>query len=223
MTAKKKAGEAGAATNGPGGGADVTPRPMILDQVMAAFDANLVRHAIVEAAPSVTYAAIARTDAMGDPLVRALFGLRMAPERIAALIQGKPAPEVVPPSISFAEVMDHPDGFKLLGEDPPYEVVSGLIGKLWQKDFGMRAFADADGFRSFAEPGYAKTVADFSVRPYGATRTLLSYESRTVTTDDEARRNFRRYWLALKPGIAYVMTTGLRLVKTEAERATKGA
>jgi hypothetical protein len=205
------------------GGVDVAARPMIIDRVLPVFDADLLRHTVVDAAPDVTFAAIARTDAMGDPLVRALFGLRMAPERIAARVQGKPAPEAMAPSLTFAEVFEHPEGFHLLGEDPPFEVISGLIGKLWQKDFGMRAFADADGFRDFAEPGYARTVADFSVRPYGESRTLLSYESRTATTDDEARRNFRRYWLALRPGIAYVMATSLRLVKAEAERAAKGA
>jgi hypothetical protein len=196
---------------------------MIIDELLPHSVASLVRHTIVDAPPEVTYAAIARTDALGDPLVRALFRLRFAPQRIAARVQGKEAPEAVPPSMAFGDVLDHAEGFRPLGEDPPHEVLSGLIGKLWQKDFGMRRFASAEEFRDFSEPGYAKTVADFSVRAYGDSRSLLSYESRTATTDEEAASKFRRYWLALKPGIAYVMASALRLIKAEAERGAGSA
>jgi len=196
---------------------------MLIDQVLPVSVARLVRHTVVEAPPEVTYAAITRTDALGDPLVRTLFRLRFAPQRIASRVQGKEAPEAVPSSMAFADVLDHPEGFRSLGEDPPHELLSGLIGKLWQKDFGLCRFASAEEFRDFAEPGYAKTVADFSVRAYGDSRTLLSYEARTATTDDDAARKFRRYWLALKPGIAYVMAGALRLIKAEAERGAASA
>jgi hypothetical protein len=52
----------------------------------------------------------------------------------------------------------------------------------------------ADVFREFDEPGFAKTVYDLSVRELGANKTLLSGLMRTATTDEDARRWFRRYW-----------------------------
>jgi hypothetical protein len=52
----------------------------------------------------------------------------------------------------------------------------------------------ADEFRGFEEPGFAKTVYDLSVRELGTGRTLLSGLMRTATTDEQARRWFRRYW-----------------------------
>ena len=51
----------------------------------------------------------------------------------------------------------------------------------------------ADEFRDFDEPGFAKTVYDLSARELGPNRTLLSGLMRTATTDEHARRWFRRY------------------------------
>jgi hypothetical protein len=52
----------------------------------------------------------------------------------------------------------------------------------------------ADQFREFDKPGFAKTVYDLSVRELAAHNTLLSGLMRTATTDEHARRWFRRYW-----------------------------
>jgi hypothetical protein len=51
----------------------------------------------------------------------------------------------------------------------------------------------ADEFRDFDEPGFAKTVYDLSVREVRC-QALLSGLMRTATTDEHARRWFRRYW-----------------------------
>jgi hypothetical protein len=48
-------------------------------------------------------------------------------------------------------------------------------------------------FCDFAEPGYAKAIYSLSVRPLGDHRTLLAGLMRTDTTDEHARRWFRRY------------------------------
>jgi hypothetical protein len=52
----------------------------------------------------------------------------------------------------------------------------------------------ATEFRDFNEPGFAKTVYDLSARELDSNRTLLSGLMRTATTDEYARRWFRRYW-----------------------------
>lgn len=49
-------------------------------------------------------------------------------------------------------------------------------------------------FREFDEPGFAKTVYDLSARELDSSRTLLTGLMRTVTTDEHARRCFRRNW-----------------------------
>ncbi len=66
----------------------------------------------------------------------------------------------------------------------------------------------ADDFRDFSEPGYAKTIYDLSVRPH-QDGTLLSGLMRTATTDEEARRWFRRYWTFGVGSGAHVLVNAL--------------
>jgi hypothetical protein len=79
----------------------------------------------------------------------------------------------------------------LLGEDPPtrsrsaLSVASGPGETVW-------AQIDAADFEAFAEPGFGKFACNFSPRPYGADRTLVTYEYRTLATDETARRGFMR-------------------------------
>ena len=67
----------------------------------------------------------------------------------------------------------------------------------------------ADEFGDFDEPGFAKTVYDRSVREVGANRTLLSGLMRTATTDEHARRWFRRYWTFGVGSGAHILVGGL--------------
>ena len=196
---------------------------MMLDDLMPQYCASLIRHTVVAAPPQITFDSIRRTDVFSDRKLRALFDLRTVPARVGARAKGVEPQESMPPSMTFAEVFDSPGGFHPLAEAPPHEILAGMIGRFWQKDLGVLDFKDAESFRDFNEPDYGKTVADFTVRPYGAARSLLSYESRTVCTTEEATRKFRRYFIALRPGIAYVMVSALRLIKAEAENAAKGA
>jgi hypothetical protein len=46
---------------------------------------------------------------------------------------------------------------------------------------------------------------------------VLRYEARTATTDEAARRHFRRYWRVIRPGVALVMRRALGLIREEAE------
>jgi hypothetical protein len=67
-----------------------------------------------------------------------------------------------------------------------------------------------EDFRDFSEPGWAKTVYALSARPLeGRQGTLLSGVMRTATTDEHARRWFRRYWTFGVGSGAHVLVTGL--------------
>ena len=75
-----------------------------------------------------------------------------------------------------------------------------------------------EGFRDFAEPGYAKTVYSLSVREVDERRTILSGVMRTATTDEQARKWFRRYWtLFVGPGAHIVVSGVLDLTREMAE------
>ena len=70
----------------------------------------------------------------------------------------------------------------------------GLVGKFWRPVIDFARIDSATEFREFDEPGFAKTVYDLSARELDPERTLLTGVMRTGTTDEEARRWFRRYW-----------------------------
>jgi hypothetical protein len=85
-------------------------------------------------------------------------------------------------------------GWILLGERPGEEIALGLVGKFWRPVIEWAPVSSAGEFREFGEPGFAKTVYDLSVRELQPGKTLLSGLMRTATTDEHARRWFRRYW-----------------------------
>lgn len=64
--------------------------------------------------------------------------------------------------------------------------------KTWQDFWGGETRwrdTEASDFAFFAEPGLARIACNFSLRPYGAGRTLVSYEARTQATDTASRRS----------------------------------
>ena len=81
------------------------------------------------------------------------------------------------------------------------------------------------GSADFGEPGYAKTVYALSVCPLADGRSLLAGLMRTATTDEHARRWFRRYWTFGAGGFgAHILVRALlELVRETVERAHTAA
>jgi hypothetical protein len=114
----------------------------------------------------------------------------------------------------LAEMPAHGDWI-LLGEVRPHEIAFGVIGRFWAGETVWEQI-DAADFLGFDRPGTAKIACSFSLRPYAAGRTLVSYETRTKATDENARRGFMRYWRPLSPFIGIVMRSQLRVIDEQA-------
>jgi hypothetical protein len=130
------------------------------------------------------------------PAVGMLGALRMLPEVVGHLLHGE-RPARPPESMRLRDLPSipmHQGGWILLGERPGAEIALGLVGKFWRPMIEFARITTAEEFRSFDEPGFAKTVYDLSVRELTANKMLLSGLMRTATTDENARRWFRRYW-----------------------------
>lgn len=188
---------------------------MLIDRFLPEFDVTQVIEIEVDAPLQEVYAAILETD-LRDPVINTLFALREIPLRISRRFRGETAP---PPHgrVTFGDIARGTPGWTLLCEEPGAELVIGSVGRIWQRDYGSRPVT-RDEFTPFREPGYAKVALSFAVRPAVECGTLLRYEARTATTDDFARRRFRRYWRIIHPGVALVMRRALTRIKTEAER-----
>ena len=149
--------------------------------------------------------------------MRVLFAARSLGERAVATMGHRPHAEPpAPDSMRLADMPTHGE-WVLLGENPPHEIAFGAVGRFWAGETAWEQI-DAAAFRGLDRPGFAKLACNFSLRPYGAERTLVSYECRTLATDAEARAGFLRYWRPLAPFIGVVLRSQLGVVATEAER-----
>ena len=186
---------------------------MLIDRYLPQCDVSLEFETTVDAPADEVYRAIREAD-LRDPIISALFALRELPQRLARRLHGQPPP--APPRVTFGTMIQDGPGWTLLAEQPDQEVVVGSVGRFWERDYGGRTVT-AEEFVGFNEPGYAKLVIGFSVRPGPTGESILRYEARTLTTDDTARRKFRRYWRLIRPGVSLVMRAALHRIKLTAE------
>jgi hypothetical protein len=193
---------------------------VLVDELLPAFDVSDTVATVVERDLADTWDALMEVDLIDvgrrRPLVAALGALRILPELVTHLLHGE-MPLQGPPQLRLRDMSSLPreqGGWVLLGERPRSELALGLIGKFWRPVITY-ASVRPEEFCRFDEPGYAKTIYSLSVRALEPRRTLLSGTMRTATTDDHARRWFRRYWtLGVGTG-AHILVDGLLDVTRE--------
>lgn len=187
---------------------------MLLDELVPAWDATRIEHCVVDAPRPVVFAAARDVDFLEVPrevpAVRGLFAVRAAGERAVATARRRtPAPPTDAPTMRLSDLGPHGE-WVALGERADAEIAFGAVGRFWAGETAWREI-DASAFSGFDEPGYARIGCNLSFRDYGR-QTLVSYEARTIATDDDARRAFRRYWWVVGPFVGVVMRGTLRLL-----------
>jgi hypothetical protein len=184
---------------------------MLIDEFLPVHDFSK-RYQIGVAAPiDKVYAVVRRLDLTEAHLLRVLFWLRSVPARL----QGKK-----PLGATLADLQEL--GLVVLGEAPPRELALGFVGKLWTAS-GEIVKVDPKDFRSFARPGFAKAVWNFTLAPASDGRTRLATETRVACLDDASRRKFRRYAFFVGPLSGATRCDALRACKRQAERAELSA
>jgi hypothetical protein len=197
---------------------------MIVDDFLPAYDVSDAVATVVEADLATTWDALMEVDLIEvgrrRPIVGMLGALRVLPDIVSHLLHGEP-PAAAPGHLRLRDTASLPQdqgGWILLGERTRDEIALGLVGRFWRPVIAFAKVAPAE-FRDFAEPGYAKTIYSLSVRPLSERRTLLSGMMRTATTDEHARRWFRRYWTFGVGSGAHILVNGLLDVTREMAEA----
>jgi hypothetical protein len=192
---------------------------MLVDDSLPVYDVSDSVATVVDADLAATWDALMQVDLIEvgrrRPLLAVLGGVRALPDVIVRLLTGEA--QAAPTTMRLHDLTALPldgGGWILIGERPRDEIALGLVGKFWRPVIAFAAVG-SDGFRNFAEPGYAKTVYSLSVRALDARRTLLTGVMRTATTDEHARRWFRRYWTLGVGSGAHVLVNGLLDVTRE--------
>jgi hypothetical protein len=200
---------------------------MLIDDFLPTYDVSDAVATVVHADVATTWAALMDVDLIEvgrkRPLVGVLGGIRVLPDIVSHMLHGE-LPQRPPAHMRLRDTASIPmeeGGWVLLGERPRDEIALGLVGKFWRPVIDF-ARVPADRFRDFAEPGYAKTIYSLSVRPVDDDRTLLSGIMRTATTDENARRWFRRYWTFGVGSGAHILVNGLLDVTREMAEARAG-
>jgi hypothetical protein len=185
---------------------------MLLDEVMPEYDTVITVHRVVAAEPAVVLRAARALDLLSvrTPLLDVSMWLRGLPARLT----GRAVP--VPPRLVLAD--GGLPGWSVLAESGD-EFVFGAVGRFWQPVIRWRDVDPVD-FPAFAEPGWGKIAANFSVRTYGR-GTLLSYECRTRTTDTLSRKQFRRYWGLVRPFVAHILTATTATIDADTQRLAR--
>jgi hypothetical protein len=188
---------------------------MLLDKIMPEYEFGEVHSIQLSASPEAALAAFKEVTPGEMPLVRLLFTLRSLPAHLMGR-QGLPTEKT---TSLYEQMLGF--GFVPLGDKPNRELVAGMIGQMFKLRGETPTIRDACEFVAFEEPGYAKAAMNFFVE--SADRdTLLTTETRVMTTDSASRRRFGRYWRVIYPGSAAIRRSWLRAAKRRAEQGAEG-
>lgn len=187
---------------------------MDLDALLPEYDVSDEVAVTVAATPERTFTALMEVDLIelgrNRPLIGVLGALRMLPDLLSHILHGE-AVASPPEHMRLLDTADQPatdGGWTLLDDEPGSAIALGLVGRFWRPVIEYRDIPAAD-FTAFDEPGWAKTIYALSVTPLPGDRALLRGIMRTATTDEHARRWFRRYWtFGVGPG-AHMLVEGL--------------
>jgi hypothetical protein len=199
-------------------------RMSLIDEFLPIFDVSDALAVVADADATSTRSALMAADlievARRCALVGMLGALRALPQGATKLLHGE-RPSATPARLGLDELAELPardGGWILLGRSQQEEIALGLVGKCWRE----YAELDANAFKAFAEPGYAKTVYALAVRPIEHQRTLLRGVMRTATSDEHARRWFRRYWMfGVGSGAHILVNRLLDVVRQHAEGSAR--
>ncbi|MEU4524617.1 nitroreductase/quinone reductase family protein [Amycolatopsis sp. NPDC024027] len=198
---------------------------LLIDRFLPRFDVTLIVHVVADASIAETWRAVRELDVMRirSPLMDAAMFVRSVPAVLARRLNGAGPAEPPAELKLFGGGVALP-GWLPLGETPGREVVLGAVGRFWQPDiewYDVQGMTP-DDFAGFTEPGWGRIAAGLSLRPYGPSRTLVTYEARTATTDSRSARRFARYWWLVRPFARTVMRAALRTIRQDAESLVDG-
>ncbi len=178
---------------------------MLIDDYLPSFE-FVERHATDIAADRPTvYAALKTADFTRSRVISCLLTLRSLPSALGGRRRRERAP-----GFTFERLRKA--GFVPLAEDPPAEILIGVVGKFWTASGGRCDFTP-DQFREFSPPGCAKAAWNFSLSQRSPESTRLATETRVLCLDRSSRRKFAAYWFIVRPFSGWIRMQMLAVVK----------
>lgn len=158
-------------------------RPLAsLDELLPAYDFRERHRRVIASEPERVWQALASVsmaDLAATRVLMAVRGLgRTTPLQDMRLVDGGP--------------------LQVLASNPPRGLVAAAIGRPWQPRPNKVEVASPEDFRAFDGAGWTKYVTDFRLTPVPS-GTVISTETRCLSTSRPARLAFGAYWLLIRP------------------------
>src|SRR5689334_12746315 len=170
----------------------------LLDSLIPEPDLIQIDSVEVAVPPEKAWPTVRHADFGRSRLVRALFQVRTVPTRLAGH-------EPEPLKLRIDDIAESGRaGFQVLAEDSGHEVVIGAIGKVWQLDIPFVDIRSKDEFFAFQRPGFVKVAWALRVSQLGDHGSRVDFELRVLSTDADARRAFRRYFMVIGPASHFI-------------------
>ncbi len=171
---------------------------MLIDQFLPAYDINAQYQIDIQAPVERVYSAARYLNMTDSWIVRWLYRLRGLPKG----------------TLTLDGMLKW--GFVLLADQPPQEIVFGLIGRFWTHSAQIQSVT-AETFVRFHQQGFAKAVGNIAFLPQTDGRVKVTTETRVHCLDVTSQRYFRLYWLLVGPFSGFIRKEWLRLIKRQAE------
>ena len=190
--------------------------PPLIEDLLPDFDVRERHSTVVRASPERVYAALWSVDFVSSRVIRALLAARALPAALAGALQRQrsTAHRRSRVTLTLHDVLA--SGFVLLAEDPPRELVLGVVGAFWRLS-GGRLRIDPEAFVTAEPAGAAKAAWNFRVAELESGVSLLSTETRVKCSDAASRWRFRAYWILVRPGSGLIRRMMLRAIRAAAE------
>ena len=183
---------------------------MLLDDFLPDYHFCEYHACVVRAPAQRVYRQVKRVDMGRSRLVRGLLTARMLPHRLQTGIKAESGR-----AITFDDFVRL--GFIQLADNPPEEMVLGLVGQFWKPAARLRAIS-ARTFKGFADSGYCKTAWNIQVRPLAPEICELSTTTRIYCLGTRARVRFTLYWGLVRPFSGLIRRVLLQLIRQAAEK-----
>ena len=188
---------------------------MLIDDFLPEYEAVEKHQIVVHATADKTYRAIRTADLGAAVPVKVLLAIRALPGAIAAGGRGiRGLRRRASERITLHDFERR--GFSVLAENPPHELLIGIVGAFWKPSGGLCS-TNPDHFRGPQQEGTARGAWNFSIDDIGRGKVRLSTETRVDTADQRSSRAFRAYWIFVRPGSGLIRRYMLKSIREEAE------
>ena len=175
------------------------PRSPEFDELAAGAQFRDLIAVRVAAEPEALFRALRVVTLADMPLARLVGGIRYLPTRLAGRL---PRADTRKPFLS--SIVE--GGTLVLRDRTPREIITGSAGRLHRiVDQTPVLFPSRSAFDTFTDPDHEKLFMSIRVTDAGPDGTRwLVLEHATRALSPAAEKKFRRYWLFIRPGGAFV-------------------